>query len=221
LALDCLEDKEAVLPVFRSEVTNDWCQLEHFDVINIAIGGNHVFDRLFSKEKLIVIEGRCIVDTGYRKNNASAGDKFTLDTPDGNFHVDEVLSDTVLVRVCGSWGEEIGGFGIFEVGDGDRRQDRGDLVDYPKETGFDNHYHDFDEYWIIVKGRGKAVTEGISYDILPGDCVATGMGHHHDLPQVSEFIQAVYFETTLEGQKRLGHLYNHTDGPAHPKLERV
>ena len=80
---------------------------------------------------------------------------------------------------------------------------------------------DFDEYWIIVKGRGKAVTEGISYDILPGDCVATGMGHHHDLPQVFEFIQAVYFETTLEGQKRLGHLYNHADGPAHPKPERV
>ena len=92
-------------------MTNDWCQLEHFDVINIGIGGKHVFDRTSSKEKLIVIEGRCVVGTGYRENNASTGDKFTLDTPDGNFHVDEVLSYTVLVRVCGSWGEEIGGFG--------------------------------------------------------------------------------------------------------------
>lgn len=32
-------------------------------------------------------------------------------------------------------------------------------------------------------------------------------------PQVFETIKGVYFETTLQGQKRLGHLWEHTHGP--------
>jgi mannose-6-phosphate isomerase-like protein (cupin superfamily) len=94
-------------------------------------------------------------------------------------------------------------------------------VDYPKTTHFDSHYHDCDEYWILFQGRGIAVSEGKMYEVREGDCVATGMGHHHDLPRVIEPMKAVYFETTLEGQKRRGHLWNHTHGPAEPKRGRV
>ena len=95
-----------------------------------------------------------------------------------------------------------GGSGIFTVANDDGRQDSGDSVDYPKNTGFDNHYHDCDEYWIVFEGRGVAVSEGKSYAAGPGDCIATGMGHHHDFPQVFEPVKAVYFETTLAGQRR-------------------
>jgi mannose-6-phosphate isomerase-like protein (cupin superfamily) len=94
-------------------------------------------------------------------------------------------------------------------------------VGYAKTTNFDSHYHDCDEYWIVLEGRGVAVSEGKSYQVGPGDCVATGMGHHHDFPQASEPIKAVYFETTLQGQERLGHLWDHRHGPAEPALERV
>jgi mannose-6-phosphate isomerase-like protein (cupin superfamily) len=40
-----------------------------------------------------------------------------------------------------------------------------------------------------------------------GDCIATKMGDHHDFPIVKEKIHGVYFETTLKGEKRLGHLW--------------
>jgi len=34
-------------------------------------------------------------------------------------------------------------------------------------------------------------------------------------------VKAVFFETTLEGKQRTGHLWNHTHGVAQPRLERV
>ena len=49
---------------------------------------------------------------------------------------------------------------------------------------FDCHFHDCDEYWILFAGRGIAVSEGKRYEVASGDCVATGMGHHHDFPIV-------------------------------------
>ena len=104
---------------------------------------------------------------------------------------------------------------------GDPAQNRGDPVGYRKQTAFDNHYHDCDEYWILFEGSGVAASEGRLYDVGPGDCVATGMGHHHDFPIVREPVKAVYFETTMEGQRRRGHLWNHTHGAAEPRPERV
>ena len=59
-----------------------------------------------------------------------------------------------------------------------------------------------------MEGQARAVSEGKTYEMKPGDCLATGMGHHHDMPLVHEPVQGVYFETTLEGQKRRGHLWD-------------
>ncbi len=42
-----------------------------------------------------------------------------------------------------------------------------------------------------------------------------------DAKEAFEPIAGVYFETTLEGHKRLGHLWEHTHGPAEPQPERV
>lgn len=72
-----------------------------------------------------------------------------------------------------------------------------------------------------ARGRGTAVSEGKHYAVGPGDCVATGMGHHHGFPLVAEPVRAVCFETALEGRKRRGHLWNHTHGPAEPRADRV
>ena len=88
---------------------------------------------------------------------------------------------------------------------------------YLKTTNFDTHYHDCDEYWVVWGGRGRGGLGGAGYEVGPGDCVATGMGHHHDFARVHEPVRAVYFETTLGGAKRLGHLWEHTHGPARPR----
>ena len=67
------------------------------------------------------------------------------------------------------------------------------------------------------------MSEDKFFDVGPGDCVATGMGWHHDVPCVEGggTLKAVWFEGTLEGQKRVGHLWEPKHGPARPEAERV
>lgn len=197
-----------------------WCELEHYEIVDLADGGSHAFARTGQREKLIVARGQCrLVAPGDQL--LERGAVVDLDSEPGPFAIVEASPGTQLVRMAGRWGEETGGAGIFGVTRAKELGDGGDPVSYPKETRFDNHYHDCDEYWIVLEGRGVAVSEGKSYSVGPGDCVATGMGHHHDFPLVSEPVRAVFFETTLEGRKRRGHLWNHTHGPAEPRTERV
>lgn len=211
------------MPVFKQGEGQApaWCEMTQFEIVHLAPGQQHTFARIGQKEKLIVGEGSCRIRYGERSTLAERGANLDLDTEDGHFEVSEVLADTLLIRMGGHWGEQLGGSGLFAVTKSEQPQDKGDAVAYPKETNFDSHYHDCDEYWIVFKGRGVAVSEGKHYEVGPGDCIATGMGHHHDFPQVFEPVEAVFFETTLQGHKRRGHLWDHTHGPAQPKPERI
>jgi mannose-6-phosphate isomerase-like protein (cupin superfamily) len=110
---------------------------------------------------------------------------------------------------------------LFRVENTTASADKGDVVDYEKCTDLDSHYHDCDEFWILYEGRATAVSEGKVYVVQAGDCLATGMGFHHDMPVVEEPVRAVYFETALEGKKRRGHLWDHTHGVAVPIAARV
>jgi mannose-6-phosphate isomerase-like protein (cupin superfamily) len=89
-------------------------------------------------------------------------------------------------------------------------------VRYPKSTAIDRHYHDCDEYWIVLAGRATVVVGDDAAEMVPGDCLCIGMGRHHDMPQAPEPVMAVYFETSLERQRRVGHLWEHTHGRAVP-----
>ncbi len=211
------------MPVFTSRVglAPDWCEMEYFEIVTLPAGTTHVFERLGRREKLIVAGGECRIGVAGSIVDAQEGANLDLAAGGERFEVLEVLAAATLVRLCGRWGDETGGSGIFGVQATDRPNDAGDPVDYPKNTSLDNHFHDCDEYWIILEGCGAAVSEGRHYQIGPGDCVATGMGHHHDLAVIHEPIRGVYFETTLEGRKRRGHLWEHTHGPAEPLPERV
>ncbi len=73
----------------------------------------------------------------------------------------------------------------------------------------------------MLSGDGEAVVGGRHERLGPADCLCIGMGHHHDFPLTDNEVKAVFFETTLQGQKRIGHLWNHTHGPAVPQKERV
>lgn len=211
------------MPVFKAgpHQAPEWCELEQFDIAELKAGETHVFGRVGHREKLIVGKGRCRVAYDHHEVDAREGANLDLESPYGQFEVLVVYEDTTVIRMAGRWGEETGGSGIFSGAEVAEPHDGGDSVGYEKRTPFDNHYHDCDEYWIVFEGRGLAVSEGKQYEVGPGDCVATGMGFHHDLPRVYEPVRAVYFETTLEDQKRLGHLWNHTHGEAQPKAERV
>lgn len=213
------------MPVFQAGPNQapEWCELEQFDIVRLTPGQTHVFPRLGHREKLVVGKGRCRASIGPEEVNAAEGAILEVgpDVPYAQLKVVLCLDEVTVVRMAGHWGEETGGCGLFGGAEVEEPSDPGDPADYEKRTAFDSHWHDCDEYWIILEGRGVAVSEGKRYQVGPGDCVATGMGHHHDMPLISEPIKAVYFETTLEGQKRLGHLWSHTHGEAQPKADRV
>jgi len=98
---------------------------------------------------------------------------------------------------------------------------KGDPVTYRKNTAVDRHYHDCDEYWIILEGSGEVAVDDRHSHVAPGDCLCIGMGHPHDFPYTEQEVKAVFFETTLQARKRTGHLWNHTHGIAHPVAGRV
>ena len=61
----------------------------------------------------------------------------------------------------------------------------------------------------------------MKYEVSAGDGVATGMGHHHDFPLVSEPVRAVYLETTYGGREAARLPLGPTHGKAQPRVERV
>lgn len=209
------------MPVFRSGVKPPtWCQLRGFEIVHLSPGQKHAFTRKEEQEKLIVGAGVCRLAFGGRAVQACEGGNFDL-PEEGAFSVDGVEEACTLIRMSGCWHGELGGSGLFAGRRSTAPQDKGDPVDYAKHTDFDRHFHDCDEYWIVFEGEGVAYSEGKPYNLGPGDCLATGRGHHHDLPQIQSPLRAVYFETTLEGRQRRGHLWEHTHGPAEPVADRV
>jgi mannose-6-phosphate isomerase-like protein (cupin superfamily) len=196
-----------------------WCELQYYQVLELAAGASHTFTTHHPNQKLIVATGEGELTHAGARHAIAAG--ANLDLPAGVVQVQAGSGPLTLVYLAGAWGEERGGSGLWAIAQSATPEDKGDPVDYPKTTNFDCHYHDCDEYWILYAGRGIAVSEGKQYEVGPGDCIATGMGHHHDFPQVFEPVKAIFFETTLEGQKRRGHLWNHTHGRAEPKVDRV
>lgn len=196
-----------------------WCEVTGYDVVCLGAGGCREFARRCERVKVTVTDGACTV------NGTPASRGETVEIPLGipEISVAAGPEGAAFVAMFGRWGDETGGVGLFGLSNvpEESRIDMGDKMPYPKHTSFDAHFHDCDEYWIVVSGRGTVVSEGRHFEIGPGDCLATGMGHHHDFPEAAEPVTAVFFETTMEGAKRPGHLWNHTHGPAEPKTDRV
>lgn len=188
----------------------DWSELKKITQLSIESDSKIEIVKSFSKYALFVISGQCSIRTnGYEKifieNDSLLSDK-------NNISVKTLDQKTEIVMIEGNWNDDIGDSAVFKMSKHSFPRNIGDPVDYARTNDFDNHYHDSDEYWIILKGNGLAVSEGLKYKFSDGDIIATRMGDHHDLPEVYEDIHGIYFETSLRGQKRLGHLWNHTHG---------
>lgn len=211
------------MPVFKAGEGQapKWSELEFFEIIELLPGQQKTIPFRGPKERYINIRGEAaIVYEGALSEELLVKFRY-IDVP----KVDELTLSSVeggaVMRMAGQWGEEIGGTGVFPVFKSDNPQNPGDPTQYERNASFDNHYHDCDEYWIVYSGSGRAVSEGITYEVGVGDCIATGRGYHHDFPYVYETVSAVFFETTLIGKKRIGHLWNHKDGEPEPEAGRV
>jgi mannose-6-phosphate isomerase-like protein (cupin superfamily) len=197
----------------------DWCELRSFAILDLVEGQEVLQARRAAKERLIATTGT----TQLRLPDGSVVLKENqfYDVSADSWRLHGCSATSQVVRLSGRWGADLGGCGIFRVVREDNPINSGDPVGYPKTTSVDVHYHDCDEYWIVLEGEGTAAIGDRQIPVRPGDCVTIGMGHHHDFPLVDAPVKAVFFETTLEGAKRVGHLWNHTHGPAQPKPERI
>lgn len=201
----------------------DWCELESFQLISVAGGGSVSLPRTGAKEEIIVCQGSVRVESVEGSPVLDTGGKLDLDTSDApGYRLTAVDGDALVFHAAGRW-ESITSSGIFPVFPSDTLAPQQTPHHYPKSTGFDNHYHDCDEYWIFFSGKCKAVSEDKFYEVGPGDCVITGMGWHHDVASLTDCgaALAVWFEGTLEREKRIGHLWEPVHGKAEPCVERV
>ncbi|WP_225184972.1 cupin domain-containing protein [Bradyrhizobium sp. NBAIM01] len=173
------------------------------------------------KQRLLVTRGSCRLTSRVGAQVLNEGQFSDLDAAKGPFTADAGDRTAQVIMFLGRWGAELGGCGIFKLTPSTPAWCKGDPFNYPKSTNFDSHYHDCDEYWVILEGAGTVIVGSRSFEVEAGDCVAIGMGHHHDLPQLRADVKGAYFETTLEGKKRFGHLWEHRHGPADVRAERV
>ena len=92
------------------------------------------------------------------------------------------------------------------------------IFSIPTDGGeFDRHFHDCNEYWLIFAGRALVESEGIQYEIGPGDVVGTQAGQEHDIIAIYEDLHGFFVEEHLVGEQRVGHLHRTPeDAKKHP-----
>ena len=212
------------MPVFKSGKGGApaWCEMEDFEFIRLADGESRKLTRRAKKEQLLICRGRVVITADTIECMLSQDGKLDLKASlPKTLTVKSVEGDVLVFRAMGRW-ESVNCSGTFTARTA-APPTHDTPHDYEKTTAFDNHYHDCDEYWIIYEGRCRVASEGKFYDVGPGDCLATGMGWHHDIVSVigDDAVKGVYFEGTFEGEKRFGHLWEPRHGQASPRRDRV
>ena len=74
------------------------------------------------------------------------------------------------------------------------------------------HFHDAEEFWFVLTGKAKVMTDGAEHVVQPGDIVCTHMGEEHTILEVVEApYSQVWIECNQRGKKRRGHLHRGED----------
>ena len=196
-----------------------WCELTGFNLFTLEGVDPLQLRRKAARERIVVTASAVQISFGGRSQVFSERQFFDLPEGLDEYLVTPVRVGAQVVVLTGHWGGELGGCGIFTARNEETPHDRGDPVDYEKHTSIDSHYHDCDEYWIALEGWGDVVVGGQRIRLKAGECVPIRTGRHHDLPDAPDGIRALFFETTLTGKKRVGHLWEHTHGPPLPQPE--
>lgn len=185
-------------------------EVEVIDIIHLSPNEVYNVKNHQEKETLLVGKGKALVKTSKHIRDINKNDVEEYVRDENKLKQIIAFENSVIIRIGGSWNYQTGSRGVFRLDKTENQKNTGDQVDYERNTEFDNHFHDCDEFWILFGGSGEVVTEGNRYYVRAGDCVFTKAGDHHDFPIVHNTIEGVWFETSLVGQKREGHLWNHT-----------
>ncbi|KUG25001.1 hypothetical protein ASZ90_005181 [hydrocarbon metagenome] len=200
------------MPVFdyKNKPALKESEVEVIDIIHLNPNEVYNVKNHQEKETLLVGKGKALVKTENHIRDINKNDVAEYVRDENKLKQIIAFENSVIIRIGGNWNNKSGSRGVFQLNKTDNPKNTGDQVDYERNTEFDNHYHDCDEFWILFGGSGEVVTEGNRYNVRAGDCVFTKAGDHHDFPIVNNTIEGVWFETSLVGKKREGHLWNHT-----------
>ena len=70
------------------------------------------------------------------------------------------------------------------------------------------HFHDAEEFWFVIEGKARVMTDGEAHIVAKGDVVCTQMGEEHAILEVLEApYTQVWITCGLRGRKRRGHLH--------------
>lgn len=79
---------------------------------------------------------------------------------------------------------------------------------YKNSTPVETHFHDAEEFWFVLNGKARVMSEGKEYIVGPGDVVCTHKGDEHAILEIlEEPYTQVWIECNLRGEKRSGHLH--------------
>jgi len=193
-----------------------YCEMEKFEFIELK---EHEVQELVKeglKEELIVYRGRILIRAGSLSAEIPESGKMDIS---GNARKKVTIASQTdnagVFHAMGKW-RNITSSGIFAVTNTGGPPDFDTPYDYIKRTSFDNHYHDCDEYWVVIEGEARVASENRIYEIGPGDCLYTRMGWHHDVLEVTRgtMLRAIWLEGTLKGRQRKGHLWEPRHGAA-------
>lgn len=70
----------------------------------------------------------------------------------------------------------------------------------------EKHFHDGYEFVVVISGKVRVKTEGVSRDLGPGDTVITKMGNEHSWLALEKTV-SIWAVSRLTGRKRPGHLH--------------
>lgn len=204
------------MPVYRKGhyIAPDWAELRRYEVFVGDPDGVITIPTTHRKARLLVTDGVCHVTSGATEAELKVPQSIEHGDDVSAFVVRSLGTPFTLMLFEGHWSDEIGGCGTFYYAADTPRRNTGDKVPYETATNFDSHYHDCDEYWMLLEGAGTVVVDGERFEVGAGDCVLTRRGHHHDIIAMPTPIRSAFLETSLHGQKRRGHLWNHTHGEA-------
>jgi mannose-6-phosphate isomerase-like protein (cupin superfamily) len=192
------------VPIYRRETLAarlPWVELDDFETFPMDPRDHtarHALTRGGGRERVIVLSGEVAAEWAGGRISLRRNDWLELPA-DGAVRL-QALMPAELMRVAGRW-RDVSVLTIFRV---------------RPDTAFDTHYHDCDEYWLFYRGRGTALSEGITYSVGPGDVIATGMGHEHGFEPVTEIVEAIALEGAMEGAGRRGHLHRDEHGDPVP-----
>lgn len=199
------------MPVIKSQydALPEWSELKFYEVNRIKEDRFYTFIKRAEKNELFMLEGDCLIKSEGFVKKLKEYEMFEIPSKMEKFDLYPLTAYCGFILVGGEWSDDRGSRGTFKIENSQLPKNDGDPADYDgdRQTDFDNHFHDCDEFWIIYDGKGKIATEGNINIVEAGNCVATKAGNHHDMIDIYEPIKGIYLETSLMGRKRAGHLW--------------